>query len=385
MDKRILLVDDEAGIRNVLGLALADAGYEMHTAENGEEALEVFRRVQPAIVLTDIKMPGMDGIELLRRVKAESPDTEVIMLTGHGDIDLAIKSLKFQATDFITKPIHDEALEIALGRARERIQMRRQLREYTENLEMLVAEKSRRLVAAERLAAVGETVAGLSHAIKNIAGALEGGVFVLEKGIELEKRKYLLQGWEMVKGNVEKITRLSLDLLDFGKSTGDNILLSDPNAPAREVAALIQSRSAEHNIELSLDLDEDLVPIHFDPEAIHRCLMNLVVNALDACLAADMGAREPNIRISTTKADGWGVAYEVADTGCGILPEVREKIFQTFFTTKGAGGTGIGLMLTRKIIDKHRGRINVSSDPDKGTVVSILLPVDPRTDCDGMN
>ena len=121
MEKSILLVDDEEGIRKVLGIALADLGYEVLTAENGAEALRIFKDVQPPIVLTDIKMPEMDGIELLRQLKQESPDTEVIMITGHGDMDLAIKSVKYEATDFVTKPINDEVLEIALNRAQERI------------------------------------------------------------------------------------------------------------------------------------------------------------------------------------------------------------------------------------------------------------------------
>ena len=126
------------------------------------------------------------------------------MITGHGEMGLAIKSLKFEATDFITKPIHPDTLEIALKRAEDRISLRRQLREYTENLEEMVAEKTRKLIDAERLAAVGQTVAGLSHAIKNIASGLGSGAFVLEKGIELEEKKYLNQGWQMVKNNVDK-------------------------------------------------------------------------------------------------------------------------------------------------------------------------------------
>ena len=226
MTKTILLVDDEEGIRKVLGISLADAGYVVHVAASGEEALRIFSKEHPAIVLTDVKMPGMDGIELLQKIKQESPDTEVIMITGHGDMDLAIKSLKYEAVDFITKPINDDALEIALNRARERITLRRQLREYTNNLEQLVHDRTKELVEAEKLAAVGQTVAGLSHAIKNIAGGLKGGTFVLEKGLDLDNRKYLMQGWEMVKGNVDKITNLSLDLLNYAKATNINYQLS---------------------------------------------------------------------------------------------------------------------------------------------------------------
>jgi PAS domain S-box-containing protein len=176
MENKLLLVDDEEGIRKVLGLSLADSGYTVYTAENGEQALEIFRKETPPIVLTDIKMPGMDGIELLQKIKHENPDTEVIMITGHGDMELAIKSLKYQAVDFVTKPINDDVLEIALHRANEKICMRRQLREYTENLEALVREKSAKLVEVERQVAVGQAVEGLSSAMRGIAGDLEGGL-----------------------------------------------------------------------------------------------------------------------------------------------------------------------------------------------------------------
>jgi signal transduction histidine kinase/FixJ family two-component response regulator len=172
----LLLVDDEPGIRKVLGISLADSGYRVLTAQSGETALEMFRTHHPVIVLTDIKMPGMDGIELLKVIKAERPDTEVIMITGHGDMELAIESIKNEATDFVTKPIRDDILSIALNRARERIRMREKLRSYTENLERLVAEKSTQLVVAERQAAVGQTMEGLARAFSNIAGDFNGGI-----------------------------------------------------------------------------------------------------------------------------------------------------------------------------------------------------------------
>ena len=176
METKILLVDDEEGIRKVLGISLMDIGYQVLCAQNGQEALEVFRQHTPPIVLTDIKMPVMDGIDLLQKIKADSPDTEVIMLTGHGDMDLAIKCLKLEATDFITKPINDDVLEIALKRANDRISMRTQLRAYTENLENLVREQTARLMKTERLAAVGQAVEGLSSALRGIAGDLDAGI-----------------------------------------------------------------------------------------------------------------------------------------------------------------------------------------------------------------
>jgi len=176
IDNRILVVDDEADLRDILKIYLEELGYVVETAPNGQAGLERFRKQRPPIVMTDIKMPGMDGIDLLQHIKDEDPETEVIMITGHGDMDLAIKSLKLEATDFITKPINDDALDIALKRANERIDMRRQLRAYTENLETLVTEKSAKLVELERLTALGQAVDCLSTAFLDIAGDIQSGM-----------------------------------------------------------------------------------------------------------------------------------------------------------------------------------------------------------------
>jgi signal transduction histidine kinase len=373
MDKSILLVDDEEGIRKVLGILLADMGYQVHTAATGVEALRTFEKLHPPIVLTDIKMPEMDGIELLRNLKQISPDTEVIMITGHGDMDLAIKSVKYEATDFVTKPINDEILEIALKRAHERIAMRQKLNDYTHNLEQLVRDKTRKLVEAERMAAVGQTVAGLSHAIKNITGGLKGGAFVLEKGIELGEQKYLMQGWEMIKGNVDKITNLSMDLLNYAKDIRPDYQVCDPNQPLREVVDLMRPRAKEHGIDLSAQFDKDIGPCHLDPDLIHHSLLNLVANALDACID-NSGKKEKRVMVRTVKKRGWGVEYQVEDTGCGMNAEVKKKIFQSFFSTKGTDGTGIGLMITQKIIDEHKGEIIAESKVGEGSTLMIRLP-----------
>jgi len=374
MAQKILLVDDEEGIRKVLGISLTDSGFQVLTAENGEEALRIFRAERPPIVFTDIKMPGIDGNELLRKIKEEDPETEVIMITGHGDMDLAIQSLKFDATDFITKPINDEVLEIALKRANEKITLKTKLREYTENLEQLVEEKTRKLIEAERLAAVGQTVAGLAHAIKNISSGITGGMFVLEKGIELENKKYLGQGWDMVKGNLGRIKRLALDLLGYSKERVPDYQLCDPNGPAREVADLMLSRCDKEGVSLVVSLDESLPRVWLDPEGIHRCLANIVSNAIDACTDISCVQREGRILLKSKKNEGWAVTYEVMDNGCGMDRETSSKIFQSFFSTKGSQGTGLGLMITKKIILEHGGVIDLESERGKGTTFVIRLP-----------
>jgi signal transduction histidine kinase len=370
---RILLVDDEPDVREILQLFLTDLGYEVETAADGTEALAAFDRRPVDLLLSDIKMPGVDGIELLCRVKEKDPETEVVLITGHGDMALAIESLKNDAADFITKPIDHDVLEFSLRRALEKQAMRRKLREHTENLERLVAEKSAQLVEAERLAAIGQTVADLAHTIKNIAGSLKGGLFVLKKGIELEDSRYLHQGWGMIGGNVERIRGLSLDLLNFGKAGQLRCRLVDPLGPAKDVVDLHRATAADRGIDLQLEAGDGLKPVLFDPEAMHRCLDNLVGNALEAF--EGVGDDVPRkVTVQVRSRAGGGVEYRLADTGTGMDKATRERLFQSFFSTKGMRGTGIGMMTVKKIVDLHGGIIDVDSSPGSGTTVSVALP-----------
>ena len=358
----------------MLGLLLRAYGYKVLTAENATAGLEVFEKETPLIVLTDIKMPGMDGIQLLRKIKAMNQETEVIMITGHGDIDLAIQSMKFDATDFITKPINSDVLEIALKRVNEKITMKAAIRNYTENLEKLVEEKSRKLVEAERLAAVGQTVAGLAHAIKNVTSGLTGGVYVIETGVELDDALYRSQGWEMIKRNIGRIERMVRDLLSYAKERQPAYRLCDPNLPAREVFDLMRSKAEEKGIVLSCDLDPDLSAAWFDPEGIHRCLLNLVTNAIEACADPDLPDKGGEVLLRSLKPEGWAVEYQVVDNGPGMDPDTHAKVFKRFFSTKGSKGTGLGLMMTKKTIDEHKGLIEVASEKGRGTTFIVRLP-----------
>jgi two-component system response regulator HydG len=139
---KILLIDDEAGIRKLLSISLRGEGYDVITAKNGKRGIELFEQEAPSIVLTDIKMPGTDGIGVLKRIKEINPETEVIVITGDGDMKLAVKSLQLDASDFITKPISEEALSVALKRAEEKLKIKKRLKNYTYNLEKAVKEKT---------------------------------------------------------------------------------------------------------------------------------------------------------------------------------------------------------------------------------------------------
>ncbi len=373
MSQNILVVDDESGIRTVLFISLTDMGHRVRLAETADDALLQIEQERPSIVLTDIKMPGMDGIELLKAIKAKDRDIEVIMMTGHGDMDLAIQSLKLEATDFITKPIGNDALEIAVHRASDRIAMRRQLRQYTERLEQLVEEKTRRLIDAERLAAVGEAISGLSHTIKNIAGGLRGGMFVLERGIDQQDRECLTQGWSMVKGNAEKLYKLAIDLLHYGKAAELHMQWCDPNRVAEQALESVRDRAIEGGVQIWLEPQPTQVRFWMDPDAMTTALSNLLYNGIDACLDERLD-RIGEVRLSVRIDDDREVSYRIEDTGVGMDAETMARVFRWFYTTKGSRGTGIGLMTAKRTIEKHGGTLNLESTLGQGTRIDIRLP-----------
>lgn len=224
---------------------------------------------------------------------------------------------------------------------------------------------------AERLAAVGQTVAGLAHGIKNVLMGLEGGIYVMQSGLSKNETARVQRGMEMLSRNVEKISGLVKNLLGFSKGRVPAVEAADPNAIAREVLDLFRETAARAGIRLTADLQEGILPAPLDAEAIHTCLANLVSNAIDACQASEKAGCE--VRLKTSDEDGV-LTYEVWDDGCGMDYDVKQKVFTTFFTTKGAGGTGLGLLLTRKVVQEHGGRILLESNKGQGTSFRILLP-----------
>jgi len=380
----ILLVDDEEGIRNVLNITLTHAGFKVMLAPDGDTGFKVFKAQKPEIVITDIKMPGIDGIELLRQIKQISPETEVIMITGHGDMDFAVKSLQHEASDFITKPIDSEELELSVKKAVDRISINSRIKIYMDDLELLIREKDKAIDESQSLITIGQTVAGMSHVIKNIAGGLKGSSFILEQGIENENREYLVKGWEMMKGNIDKITNLSLDLLNYAKTSRLKLKKINPIQPVLELMDLLKPRAIEKKIIFTLSpLDEEYFVL-VDKDAIYNAIFNLVTNAFDS-FEKNMGNEKKiekseteekvkKVTISMEKETDW-IVYQVIDNGKGMDENISQSLFKEFITTKGAHGTGFGLMTTKKIIDEHQGKIFFTNKKGKGSVFTIKLPL----------
>lgn len=666
MTTRVLLVDDEPGIRKVVGITLADMGFEVLEAENGLAALELFRAGKPKVVLTDIRMPVMDGLELLRRIKEESPDTEVILVTGHGDMDMAVAGLKHGACDFISKPASPEILEIALARAQEKIALRAKMRNYTENLEVMVDQQAHKLLELERQAVAGQAVQGLtdlmtgmacdeevgsqlqnllgglpclvsiqnrdlvivsvnelygqrlgdrvgmrgyeiyaglsgtaegspaartfaqgkglrtretlllhgaevpaivhtapirgvggevdlvlemavdvgevkrlqeelrtsqqryqqlfdeapcyitvldremkmqaanrrftqafgagvgslchrafrnsdkpclgcptlktfddgqthqaemtvtgkdgeavsvlvwtapimddqgriesvmemsmditqmvrmqdhlaslgmllaslSHGIKGLLTALDGGVYKVNSGLKRGDAEQVQAGWARVTELIGRIKGMVLDILFYAKKRELTLRTMDAGALAAQVADTVEPKAQKRAVELVREIDPACGEFQVDEVVLSAALVNILENAVEAAaVAAELPTEAPRLAhhkvdpgstpdisqrilprvpsppvprvVLRVRPDASGVFFEIEDNGVGIPPDVMGRLFTVFFSTKGSGGTGLGLFIAKKAVDQHGGRIGAVSEPGQGATFRLWIP-----------
>jgi PAS domain S-box-containing protein len=236
-------------------------------------------------------------------------------------------------------------------------------------LHQLMQEK----LEAERLAAVGQTVAGLAHGIKNILTGLEGGIYIFKTGLDRGDRSRMNQGWELLDRNIEKISTLTKNLLSFSKGQVPKVRVINPAELAEEVVNLFQETAGQQDIHLRAEVDRNVAPAPFDPQGIHSCLSNLVSNAIDACQMSEKAVCEIVVRCWEEEGS---IMFEVEDQGCGIDYDVKQKLFSNFFTTKGERGTGLGLLETRKITQEHGGKIQLQTVPGECTRFRLIFPRD---------
>jgi signal transduction histidine kinase len=227
------------------------------------------------------------------------------------------------------------------------------------------------MVQAERLAAVGQTIATLSHHVKNILQGIRGGSYLIEEGLKSNETDLIRKGWGIVEKNQDKISNLVMDMLTFSKERQPDRVPAELNEVTAEVVELMHARAAEAGVELHWHPATDVPTLTFDPEALHRAILNVVTNAIDACETS----AQPRVTVSTAYLPGEGCArIVVEDTGQGIPAEDLKRIFSLFESRKGSRGTGLGLPVSQKILREHGGDIRVESTPQVGSQFYLEFP-----------
>ncbi len=228
------------------------------------------------------------------------------------------------------------------------------------------------LVKAERLAAMGQTIAILSHHIKNILQGVRGGSYLIDMGLKDHNEELVRKGWSIVEKNQQRIYHLVMDMLTFSKERQPALKSAHLNETVSDVCELLSARANELGVALHWSPTAGLPEMNFDPEAIHRAVLNIVGNALDAVEGREGGV----VRVATGfDAEAGMVSVLVADNGPGISADLVPQLFNIFESTKGARGTGIGLAVSQKIIREHGGDIFVESRPGEGARFTLEWPI----------
>ena len=225
---------------------------------------------------------------------------------------------------------------------------------------------------AERLAAVGETTAALSHSIKNILQALRGGADVVEMGFKAANLAQATKGWRIVDRNLNKIYGLTMNLLAYSRPREPATEVVQPRKIIEECLELVAAGANAKGVMAIADVDRDVPPVPLDPAGMHQVLMNLLGNALDA-VEQGKGLIRVTCRYFADPLNELHI--EVVDNGSGVPPSMMSHMFELFHSTKGNRGTGLGLAVAKKIVEEHDGSISVKSAPGEGTTFTVRLPV----------
>lgn len=410
----ILVVDDTPTNLSILSQTLKSAGYAVRLAEDGESALDLIQKKHPALILLDVQMPGIDGFETCRRLKAE-PTTQaipIIFTTALADTESKIRGFSLGAVDYIPKPFEQEEV---LARVRVHLQ----LKQFTDHLEQEVTSRTAalhqaqvQLVQQEKLSMLGQLMTGVAHEMNNPIGCIVNNVEPAQEYVAALTRiiqqvqphveQLPAEFQEMIRASdlefilddlpnlltsvqlsAERIKEISIALRNFARTDGIKHL-TDLHEGLESTLLILQHRLKPLGQRPTIQVIKqygELPLVECYPGQLNQVVMNLIANAIDAIEEVWQHPTDadyaPVIQISTAVLTPQKVTIRIADNGIGMTADIQQHIFKQLFTTKPAGqGTGLGLAIARQIIvEKHAGRLEVTSTPHQGSEFVITLPI----------
>ncbi len=425
----ILVVDDNPTNLTVISQALRTEGWQVRMAVDGEDALSKVAQNPPELILLDVQMPGINGFEVCKRLKADdkTSDIPIIFMTALSDTDSKVKGLSLGAVDYVTKPFEQQE---AIVRVRIHLRLRyltqtleEQVRDRTQALSQALRELQHshlQVIQSEKMSALGNLVAGVAHEINNPIGCVVGNVSAVEAtikdlfsvidlygkhfpnpGAEIENeletvdldylREDLPKLVKAMRDGSDRIVSISRSLSTFSRADADRKQAFNIHEGIDSTILILRHRlkANESRPEIQVSIDYGTLPlVECFPGQLNQVFMNILANAIDAIEESNQSRSfieleaNPNwIKVQTTST-GNHVQISIFDNGAGMPEEVRLRIFDHLYTTKTVGkGTGLGLAIAQQIIEeKHGGTIDVNSQVSKGTTFIVRIPViDPTS------
>ncbi|MBF0456871.1 MAG: ATP-binding protein [Nitrospirae bacterium] len=393
---KILIVDDDLEVHRATRSSLAEFSFQgrglllLFAASAAEARKLLTEHGDTAIILLDVVMEDdLAGLNFAKYVREELKNRFVRILLRTGQPGIAPEKsviVNYDINGFLEKSdLTMQKLYTAIITC---------LRSYRDIIDLESAnialktefdmrmEAERKMAEQAQQAAIGLAIAQIIHGAKNILNALKGGKYIIESALKDDNLELIRKGWDVTKIGISRMEDLTCGLLDLSRFNRLEIKSHSLNEVIKEILASCrnsQACSGIGDIEIAADMDNSLPEAMFDYKAIHTALMNLICNAVDACKDKEYNEGESGRVTIKTYPGGDGYTYvEVEDNGCGIKPEEMENIFKLFYTTKHSNGNGLGLSITKKIIEEHGGRLDIDSKLGRGTKFTIVLHKDRR-------
>lgn len=371
---RVLIIDDELGPRESLRILLKKE-YDVLTADSVQRGLDLLREHNPDVVVSDIRMPGVNGIEGLKRIREINSDVPVIMLTGYGALETAQEAIRLGANDYMKKPFDATDMLEIIRRNVERAELVRRREQSRQTLEQLNKQLLEEMNKTNRLAALGQASAELVHDLRNPMMIILGYVQLLAQDITsanlppAANNGETVEYVEAIESNVRRCKDLIESWLDLSRNNRMTLVPLNLTALAGEVLEAVRPLAQTKQVRVESHVPAEAVAILGNAVQLRRAIQNLVVNALDA-LHENAGM----VRFACSVTND-AVELTISDNGEGIAQQHLPHIFKPFYSSKAPGkGTGLGLFITQKIIEDHHGSIAIESTPGCGTCAIVRLP-----------
>lgn len=364
----ILVIDDELGPRESLRILFKD-DYRVITADNGEKGVSALKEYDPDIVILDLRMPGKNGLETLEEIRDIDEKVPVIILTGYGDMEAAKRAIHLGTLEFISKPFDIGEIRKIVKEGCERRHLEKRSERLVFDLNKLNASLKERMAQLENMATIGQFSAEIIHDVNNLLTVIYGYAQILMKEIErnnfpASNKKYV----NIIESEIKRCRNITRSVIELSK-TKMEITNVNVNVIVGKIVDLFENSNIAKNVRFVKDYNPGIPEVKADPNQLHQAIINVVLNGIQSIES------EGQIHIKTGVTGNTELFVSVKDTGKGMSGETIGRITEPSFTKDKKDGTGLGLSITDRVIKNHNGRVEIKSEPDKGTEFIIYLPL----------